>query len=186
MEHGSIEHRLLADIAARHNLKNEVERKKSLIAKLTKDRECTKKKRMSNRCSATIKRLNAEIKQFEYKLNRRNMDLQRRIMSELEFSEEEIQNFTRQYQKEYSEMVEIEDKLEAIEEGTVEPAAEETPGEEVPSKEAIVARTKRILGKERKIVERIQREIGSEKRDRVVFANELQQIVTELEAYAQN
>jgi len=186
MGHSSAEHRLRADIAERHGLRNEIEEKQSLIARLNEKLEKVKKKRLNNRYSTTIRRFNTEIKDLEYRLNELNLDLQKRIMDEMKFSEEEIRSFTEQYQKERAEMEETEGKLEAIEEGTMEDDAEETPEKASVPKEAIVARTRRMLDRERKVVEKIQREISSEERDKVLFASELQQIAAELKAYGQD
>ena len=183
MGHSSIERGLRISIQERHSLKNEIRKKRWLIAKLTKRLERTKKERLNNRYSATIKRLDAEARTLEYKLNDMNLDLQKRISDEMEFSEEEIRNFRERYQEEYVEIRETEDKLKVIEEGTVESDVEETSGEELAPKEAIVARTKRMLNRERRIAEGIKREISSEERDRVLFVSELQHIMAELEAY---
>jgi hypothetical protein len=99
----------------------------------------------------------------------------------MKFSEEEIKSFRAQYQKEYTGMLETEGELRSIQEKEAEPDAEETSQEEPASKEAMVARTKRMLDRERRIVEGIQREISSEERDKLYFTKELQQIMAELE-----
>ena len=184
MGHRSIEHKLRADIEERHNLKNEIEKKQSLVNKLTRKLEHGKKKQSNNRYSATIKRLNAEVETLKCELNEMNLDLQNRITNEVKFSEEEVRNFTDQYKKEYAEMIETQSKLNAIEEGTMEPDVEGESGEESVPKEAIVARTKRILDRERRIVDGIQKELSSEERDKVLFARELEQIMAELKAYS--
>ncbi len=183
MGHSSVEHRLKADIAERHQLRNESKKKQSLIAKLTQRLESTKKKRLNNRYTATIKRLGAEAETLEHSLNGMNLDLQKRITDEMEFSEEEIRDFKEQQQKGVAEMQKTEDELKAIAEGKVDADAEETSEEESDSKEAMVVRTRRMLGRERRSVEKIEREIGSEERDKELFARELQQIMAELEAY---
>jgi len=186
MGHSSVERRLRTDIEERHRLRNKLRKKRSLAVRLTRELELSKKKRLNNRYSVTVKRLDAEIEALEHRLNGMNLDLQKRIMDEMKFSEEEIKNFTDQYQKEYTEILETESKLKAIEEGTLESDDEETSEEESVSKEALVARTKRMLDRERKILDGIQKEIGSEERDKILFTKELQQITTELETYREN
>ena len=184
MGHNLVERRLRADIEKRHRLRNEFKKRRSLIAKLTRKIERVKKKRLNNRYSATIERLNTETEVLRYKLNEINVDLQKRIEDEMEFSIREVQGFEEQYQKEYAGMVEAEGKLKAIEERTAEPDVEEVSEKEEPaSREAIVARTKRMLKRERRIVEGIKREISSEERDKIFFTSELRQIKAELEAY---
>lgn len=184
MGHSSVERRLRADIEKRHRLKDELERKQSLTVKLAKKLEITKKKRLNNRYSATIERLDVETETLREKLNEVNIDLQKRIKDEMEFSEEEVSELRKRYQKEYAGMVEAESRLEAIQEGTVETDVEETSEEEEPvSKEAVTARTRRALKKERRAVEEIQKEISSEERDKILFTRELQQIMAELEDY---
>ncbi len=183
MGHSSIEHRLRTDIAERHQLRNEFNKKQSLIAKLTQRLESTKKKRLNNRYTATIERVGAEAETLEHSLNEMNLDLQKRITDEMKFSEEEVRDFKERQQKEVAEMQKTEDELKAIEEEKVDSDAEETSGEESDSKEAIVARTRRLLGREKRIVEKMGREIGSEERDKESFTRELQQIMAELEAY---
>ena len=184
MGRSSVERRLRTDIEERHRLRNELEKNRSVMARLTRRLEQTRKKRLNRRYSATIERLNAETEMLKYKLNEMNVELQKRITDEMEFSEEEVQSFTDQYQKEYAEMAETETKLKAIEEGEAEPDVEEESEEEesVP-REAIVARTRRMLKRERRIVEEIQREISSEERDKTFFSRELQQIMAELEEH---
>ena len=183
MRRSSVERRLRVDIEERHKLRNQLEKTRSVIARLSQKLGHTKKKRLNSRYSATIERLNAEIKTLERMLNEMNVDLQKRITDEMEFSEEEVQRFKEQYQKEYAGMQEAESKLRAIEDEADETNVEETSDEEPVSKEAMVARTRRMLRRERRIVEEIQREISSEERDRALFVRELQQIMAELEAY---
>jgi chromosome segregation ATPase len=180
MGHSSIERRLRDDISDRHILRNEIRRKRSLAAKLAGKLERAKKKRLNNRYSATVERLSVEAEELERELNEVNLDLQKRIMDEIEFSEKEIQSFTDQYEKEQAEIAETESKLKAIEEGTEKPDDEE---EDVPSKGAIAARTRRMLSRERRIMAGIQKELSSEERDRMLFKKELQQIAAELRAY---
>jgi len=184
MGHRSIEHELRADIEEKHNLRNEIGKKQSLVTQLTRKLEHEKKRQLNKRHSATIKRLSAEIETLKCKLNEMNLDLQKRITDEVKFSEEEIRSFDDQYKKEYAEMMETQSKLNAIEEGTMEPEVEGESKEESVPKEAIVARTKRILDRERRIVDGIQKELSSEERDRVLFARELKQIMAELKAYS--
>ena len=187
MGHSSVERRLRADIEERHKLRNELKKKQSLTTRLTRKLERVKKKRLNNRYSATIERLNTEAQMLRKKLNEMNLDLQKRIEGEMEFSIREVQAFEERYEKERTEMVEAEDKLKAIEEGTTEPDVEEVSEEEESvSREAIVARTRRMLKRERRIVEGIKREISSEERDKIFFTRELQQIKAELEAYGEN
>jgi DNA repair exonuclease SbcCD ATPase subunit len=185
MEHSSVERKLRDDIAERHRFKNDIEKKQSLIVKLTQKLEQTKKKRLNNRYSATIKRLNSEIKDLGHKLNEMNLDLQRRIAEEMEFSEEEMASFREQYQEELSEIEETESKLQSIEEGTAETGVEQEAeaDEEPAAKELIAARTRRMLKRERRTLDNIQKEIKSEERDGKFFTEELHQIMAELEAY---
>jgi len=185
MGHSSVERRLRSDIAERHRLKNDIEKKQSLIVKLNRKLEQTKKKKLSNRYSSTVKRLNSETKGLGYRLNEINLDLQRRIAEEMEFSEEELASFREQYQEELAEIEETESKLQAIEEGTAEADVEqETEADEEPAaKELIAARTRRMLRRERRSLESIQKEIKSEERDGKFFTEELHQIMAELEEY---
>ncbi len=183
MGHSSVERRLRSDIDERHILKNELSKRQSLAEKLTGKLERTKKKRLNNRYSATIERLDTEIEDLKQELYELNLDLQKRIADEMEFSEDEIRGFREQYKRELAEVQETEDKLRAIQEGESEPEVQETPEEEPPPKEAIVARTRRMLDREKKIAEEIQREITSEERDRIFFTKELQQITAELRDY---
>jgi chromosome segregation ATPase len=185
MGHGSVERRLRSDIEERHRLKNYIERKQSLILKLTQKLERTKKKRLNNRYSSAIKRLSSEIKDLGHKLNEMNLDLQRRIAEEMEFSEEEMASFREQYQEELAEIEETETKLQAIEEGTAEADIEQEAeaDEEPAAKELIAARTRRMLKRERRTLESIQEEIESEERDGKFFTEELHKIMAELEAY---
>ena len=183
MGHSSVERRLRSDIEERHRLKNYIERKQSLSVKLTQKLERTKKKRLSNRYSSTIKRLNSEIKDLGRKLNEMNLDLQRRIAEEMEFSEEEMAGFREQYQEELAEIEETETKLQTIEEGTDEADVEQEDDEEPAAKELIAARTRRMLKRERRSLEGIQKEIKSEERDEKFLTEELHQIMAELEAY---
>ena len=60
-------------------------------------------------------------------------------------------------------------------------SGDEESEEETVSKEAMVARTRRMLSRERRAVDGIQRELSSEERDRTLFGKELQQIIAELE-----
>jgi hypothetical protein len=183
MEHSSVERRLRADIEERHKLRNELKKKQSLAAKLTRKLERVGKKRLNNRYSATIERLNIEAAALKRELNGMNVDLQKRIEDEMEYSVSEVQGFEDRYQKEYAEMVEAEGKLKSIEEGTAELDVEEVSEEEESvSREAIVARTRRMLRRERKVVEGIRREISSEERDKIFFTRELRQIKAELES----
>ena len=184
MGHSSVERRLRVDIAERHRLKNELEKRQSLVVKLTKKLESAKKKRLTNRYSSTIERLDVEIDTLREKLNEMNINLQKRITDEMKFSEEEVSKLREQYQKEYSEMVEAESKLKAVEDGTAEPDVEEISEEEEPvPREAVAARTRRALKRERSVVEEIQKEISSEERDKILFTKELQEIMAELEEH---
>jgi chromosome segregation ATPase len=185
MGHSSVERRLRNDIAERHRFKNDLEKKQSLIVKLTQKFERTKKKKLNKRYSATIKRLNSEIEGLGHKLNEINLDLQRRIAEEMEFSEEEMASFREQYQEELAEIEETETKLQAIEEGTDEADVEQEAeaDEEPAAKELIAARTRRMLKRERRTLESIQKEIKSEELDGKFFTEELHQIMAELEAY---
>jgi hypothetical protein len=183
MGHSSVERRLRSDIAERHRLKNDIEKKQSLIVKLNRKLEQTKKKKLSNRYYSTVKRLNSETKGLGYRLNEINLDLQRRIAEEMEFSEEEMASFREQYQEELAEIEETESKLQAIEEGTVDVEQEAEADEEPAAKELIAARTRRMLKRERRSLESIQKEIKSEERDGKFFTEELHQIMAELEAY---
>ena len=194
MGHSVVEHRLRIDIEDRHRLKNEIAQKQSLIGKLSQKLEHTKKNRLNNRYSSTIRRFNTEIEVLGQKLKDLNVDLKKRIVDEMEFSEHEIQEFTEQYQKELAEIQETEGKLKEIEEMPEEPEAEESAeetsedeSEDKPvSKEAMVARTRRMLSRERRIVVGIKKELSSEERDKVFFSEELQQIIAELEADGEN
>lgn len=185
MGHSSVERRLRSDIAERHRLKNDIEKKQSLIVKLNRKLERTKKKKLSNRYSSTVKRLNSETKGLGYRLNEINLDLQRQIAEEMEFSEEEMASFREQYQEELAEIEETESKLQAIEEGTAEADVEQEAeaDEEPAAKELIAARTRRMLKRERRSLESIQKEIKSEERDGKFFTEELHQIMAELEEY---
>lgn len=183
MGHSLVERGLRADIEERHSLRNNIEKKQSLVVRLTQKLEQTKKKKLSNRYSASIKRLNSEIDGLDYKLNELNLDLQRRIAEEMEFSEEEMASFREQYQEGLAEIEETESKLQAIEEGTAEADVEQEDDEEPAAKELIAARTKRMLKRERRTLESIQREISSEERDGKFFTEELHQIMAELEVY---
>ena len=49
-----------------------------------------------------------------------------------------------------------------------------------------MARTRRILNREQRIVDGIQKELSSEERDRKLFGEELQQIMAELEENGDN
>jgi len=185
MEHSSVERSLRNDITERHRFKNDLEKKQSLIVKLTQKFERTKKKKLNKRYSATIKRLNSEIESLSHKLNEINLDLQRRIAEEMEFSEEEMASFREQYQEELAEIEETESKLHAIEEGAAEADVEQEAeaDEEPAAKELIAARTRRMLRRERRSLESIQKEIKSEERDGKFFTEELHQIMAELEEY---
>ena len=183
MGHSSVEHRLRADIEKRHRLRDEIKKRQSIITSLTRKLAHTKKKRLNNRYSVTIKRVSAEVEMLEHKLNEMNLDLQKRIMDEMEFSEGEAQDFREQYEKERTGILETESRLKAIEEEPAEPDAEETSEDESPSKEAIVARTKRMLKRERRAITGIQREMNSEERDQMLFIKELKQIAAELKEY---
>jgi chromosome segregation ATPase len=194
MGHSIVEHRLRTGIEDRHRLKNEIAQKQSLVNKLSQKLESTKKNRLNNRYSATISRSNAEIEALGQNLKDLNVGLKKRIVDEMEFSEHEIQEFTEQYRKELAEIQETEGKLKEIEKMPEEPEAEESAeeasedeSEDKPvSKEAMVARTKRMLSRERRIVAGIQKELSSEERDKVFFSEELQQIIAELEADGDN
>ena len=186
MGHSSVEHRLRADIAKRHSLKNDIGKKESLAARLTRKLERTKKKRLTNRYSATVKRLTVEMDNLKSQLNEMNMDLRKRITDEMEFSEEEIVRFREQYKEELAQVEESESKLKSAEEGAAESDAGEQDDEEPAAKEAMVARTKLILKKERRLLEGLEEEIGSEERDRVLFAKELQGIMVELAEYRES
>ena len=188
MGHSGVEHRLRSDIEERHSLKNEIRKKQSLIDKLSQKIEKTKKKRLNNRYSATVMRYNEELEMLVRDLREMNLDLKKRIADEMDFSEQEVQEYREQYQKELAELKKTEGKLEEIE--AEEPEAEENAEEEseeksVP-KEAMVARTRRMLNMERRTLEEIQKELSSEERDKVFFSNELQQIIAELEADGEN
>jgi hypothetical protein len=75
--------------------------------------------------------------------------------------------------------------LQAIEEGTDEADVEQEAeaDEEPAAKELIAARTRRMLKRERRTLESIQKEIKSEELDGKFFTEELHQIMAELEAY---
>jgi uncharacterized protein YecT (DUF1311 family) len=183
MGHSAVEHRLRTDIDRRHRLKNEIYNKQSMISKLTEKLEHTKKKRLNNRYSSTIRRLDEEIQTLRERLHEINLDLQKRIRAEMKFSEEEVESFKEQYRKELSDMMETQSKLESIEEGETESEAEAESEEESVPKEAVIARTKRILDVERKKVAGLEKEINSEERDKVTFTEELKQIMADLEEY---
>lgn len=186
MLHSSVARNLRIDVRKKYDLKNELEKKQSLVASLTRKLKHAKKKRLNNRYSGTIKRLNTEISMLMQEINKTNMDLQERIKHEMEFSEEEVSKLREQYQKEYAEMVGTENKLKAIEAGTAEPDVEETAEEEPVSKEVMEARAKRVLKAEKKIVDEIQKEINTEEKDKVFFTRELQYIMAELDAHEEN
>lgn len=194
MGHSAVEHRLRTNIEDRHRLKNEIARKQSLIGKLSQKLESTKKNRLNNRYSATISRSNVEVEALGQKLKDMNVNLKKRIVDEMEFSEHEVQEFTEQYQKELTEIQKTEGKLKEIEEmpeeaedkESAEEASEDESEDKPASKEAMVARTRRMLSRERRIVEGIQKELSSEERDKVFFSEELKQIIAELEADGDN
>ena len=184
MGHSSVEHRLRTDIAERHTLRNEIRKKESLNARLTHKLERTKKKRLNNHYSATINRLIAEVSDLRSQLNSMNMGLRERITDEMEFSEEEIATFREQYKEELAQVEEVKTKLKSTEEAAESDAEEQE--EEPAAKEAMVARTKRMLKKERKLLEGLEEDISSEERDRVLFARELQDIMVELGKYKES
>lgn len=194
MGHSAVEHRLRTNIEDRHRLKNEIAQKQSLIGKLSRKLESTKKNRLNNRYSATISRSNVEVEALGQKLKDMNVNLKKRIVDEMEFSEHEVQEFTEQYQKELAEIQKTEGKLKEIEEmpeeaedkESAEEASEDESEDKPASKEAMVARTRRMLSRERRIVEGIQKELSSEERDKVFFSEELKQIIAELEADGDN
>ncbi len=110
-KHTSAERRLKRDIIVKNEIRKDLEKRMSLIRRLSRKLRKCKNRRNITRSSSTIKRHCYKTAQLRVELLQRNEDLEKRIKKEMKYSEKEINDFKTQLDKEKREMEEARSKL---------------------------------------------------------------------------
>ncbi len=186
--HTGFERRLRRDIgkksAAYDTYSDKLTRARRLQASLTS----LHKNRTKKKYTATIERLLKEAGELRPGLISQIETLEARIREEMTFSEKEVTDFQKQYEKEHAEWVAAQKKqdvaaetLRVLKYGWAQSGKGMTP-EDVKTMDAAkdkAAKSKIKAHTERKDVKKVQREIDSEARDKIFFTRHLQRIAAE-------
>ncbi len=112
--HTPVEKRLKRDVNAKNEIRRDLEKRVSLVRRLSeKLKKCISHQKIS-RYNSTIKRHRNQVEQLRVELLQSNEDLEKRIREEMKYSEKEVEEFKTRLQKETREMEEAGSKLEKI------------------------------------------------------------------------
>ncbi len=177
-KHTSVEKRLKRDITVKNEIRKDLEKRMSLIRRLSRKLRKCKNRRNITRSSSTIKRHCYKTAQLRVELLQRNEDLEKRIKKEMKYSEKEINDFKTQLDKEKREMEEARSKLKKV-----KTKSEKTDEQEGFSAEIFQA-TKRLI-RETSDVKNIEKELSSEEKDEILFTLELKRIESDKLVFGQ-
>jgi hypothetical protein len=186
--HTAFERRLRGDIAAKNALSEEYEDKIRLARHFGESAEEAVGRRWRKKYAKTAARLLKEADTLRVEVLRRIQDLEPRIRQEMQFSDLEVAAFQAQFEKEHREWLEAQKSRQATAESlrrlTTESGllrrkmtADQDPSIEEARGAAV--RSESVERREKKDVERVDRELDSEARDKNLFTRELQRIVAE-------
>jgi len=131
--------------------------------------------RWRKRYASTAARLTEEIKRLEPVFLHQCEALEHKIMEEQKISQQEVKGFQEQFEREAKEYKEAQEELKKLEEAK---AATDDP-EKLKKVEANLERAEIKEKKERKDVGKISRELDSEARDKRLFIEVLDQILSD-------
>lgn len=179
--HTPVEKRLKRDINAKNEIRRDLEKSVSLVRRLSEKLKNCRNRGKISRYNSTIKRHRNQTEQRRVEFLRSNEDLEKRIRQEMEYSEQEVEEFKTRLQKETREMEEARSKLAEIK--TDREKSEKTEDREDLARHMARA-TMRLLS-ETGDVKHIEQELSSEEKDKIMFTHELKRIESDKLIYGQ-
>jgi hypothetical protein len=200
-KHTIVERTIKSDIIRKNTLRRKLYSDIGKVFHWTRGLETVNNRRKRKRCAKNIERYIPQIaKNKKIVLDLIN-DLQVRIKNELNFSDSEVSELQKTYKKEYEEMlnarkVVLKAKQGSLSEAEIDKLAGKTIEEIVPQKdvtgdaekkdvvipkEYLLAKARKKLKKETKDVEKVNEELASEEKDKILFQNELKRMMLEKE-----
>ena len=170
--HTPVERRLKADIIGKNIVRRDLERSTFLIRRSREKLRKCRNHRHASRYGSTVRRHQRRIEELRVELLQRNADLEKRIMQEMKYSENEVEEFKTQLKKEIEEMEEARSGLAKIK--AAQKTLEKIEDQQDTAKE--ITRATRRLFRETADVKRIEKEVSSEQRDEMLFTQELKEI----------
>jgi hypothetical protein len=190
--HNTRERRLLTDLQAKNRCSDQVRRLASRLRRWQAGMTSSRSHRRRRQYARSCERASARLGRLQQELLVRAEDLKTRIQQELSLSENEVQQFQEQYQREVAELRSAEHELAAarqkLQEAEAEALAESGPRDQA-AKAGILSdlaarrrRAERKARVEARDVSRVEQEIQAEARDKVLLTSELQKILAEIAA----
>ena len=187
--HNKRERRLLTDLQEKDRLSTELRRVAYHIRRWQDGMKRRRGKRWQAQYRLSLERASARLEVLERAVLAQARDLKLRIEEELEISEQEVNQFEAQYDKELEELLAAQDALRGAEEARAE--AEATVGNKTsPSQKTAELlsqlrrkhrRAERTVRREAKDVTSVEGEMASEERDKEVLTRELQRVIEEIQ-----
>jgi hypothetical protein len=197
--HNTVERRIKFDIIRKNTLRKQLSRDIGKVVRWAQNLETVNNRRKRKRYVKNIERYVPQITKNKKVVLDLIDDLQTRIKNELNYSEKEISDLQQTYKKEYEEMVNArkvvlkakkgslgENEIEKLAGKKIEEMVTQKDGtrdsgemEVVIPKEVLLAKAQKMLNKETKDVEKVDRELESEEKDKILFQNEIKRMALE-------
>lgn len=176
--HSPVERAIRKDLSEKNALRRELEDRLKAAARWKARLAAEKKRGRGKRLEQSLSRYAARIEALRKDVLARDRDLQKRIVAEMKFSEQEVRDFESRYKKELDEAVKARASIAAAqkEEKDAEARGEPTVSDLLRK----VGRARRQALKEDKDVKAVEKELTSEAKDRALFEAELQRIAAEI------
>lgn len=176
--HNPVERALRRDISGHNGLRRQAVDLERRISRWADRAEGCKNKRRRKRLEASIERTRPTLAGLRERLQARGTELRNRIVTELKFSEGEVNAFQEKFRKEHAEYVKA-----AQAAGKARRAADkiekEAPVETANKVLRRLGRAERKARGEGKDVKAVERELTSEARDRAFFEDALHRLLTD-------
>ncbi|MFQ6617603.1 MAG: hypothetical protein ACE5QV_02845 [Fidelibacterota bacterium] len=166
--HTSIERKLKSEIARKNSLRKSMEREISKVSRLTDKLVKLKNYRWQRKCLASIERLTGKIDSMREDLILLDQELLESIKEQVDFSEEEIEDYRKKFKKEYKKML----KARKMDFGAYD--------EELKNYEWIF-KAHKCLKKGSKVVKKKKKQLDSEAEIKEILKAEIRRIIEELE-----
>jgi len=175
-KHTPIERQLKTDIIRKNLLRKSLQKKLFSIRRWSELLLKSPKNQQKKRYQDSIDRYTVQIGGLKKELLKRNETLEKRIISEMKFSEDEVKTFQAELKKEVKALDKIQKELD------------ETSEKQKSTKNKIELQLKKrrlvkMLADESKKMSESEKELVSEKRDEALFTLELKRIALEKELY---
>ncbi|MBN1696383.1 MAG: hypothetical protein JW881_02610 [Spirochaetales bacterium] len=198
--HTGVERKIKTDIIRKNTLRKELTREIRVIKRLSDLLQKSKNRQKRSKYKKDIERHLPVIRKNRELLAAMIGDLEKKIASEMKYSEKEMKDLEQTYKKEYEEMVAAQNLVLKAEQSKLsdnekldisgmsidrvqdpEKATEDGSTTKLPvfPSELLLARANKRLKKESKDVANAEKEIDSEKKDKMLFEGELKRIALE-------